>query len=332
MDLLGEALELPRHDAAAVVLADARAPELLEALASQPEEIGVERPLRRGPVGAHHFGFARPERCGNIDEALDLRNHGMTNLIAAARSWIDEAKRAVVLTGAGISTDSGIPDFRGPQGLWTKNPLAEKMSNIHYYLADGEVRKLAWQNRMASPAWTAKPNPGHLALVELEKRGKLHALITQNIDELHQQAGNSREKVIEVHGSMRRFMCWGCGMRGPMQLVLDRVRAGEEDPACRDCGGILKSDTISFGQQLVPEVIDRAMRVAAEADVFLAVGSTLQVYPVAGAVDIARAAGAKVIIVNAQPTAFDDVADAVFSASISEILPAILGSASRSRR
>ena len=236
-----------------------------------------------------------------------------------------------MLTGAGISTDSGIPDFRGPQGLWTKNPLAEKMSNIHYYLADREVRKLAWQNRMASPAWTAKPNAGHLALVHLEQRQKLHALITQNIDELHQQAGNSREKVIEVHGSMRRFMCWGCGMRGPMQLVLDRVRAGEEDPPCRDCGGILKSDTISFGQQLVPEVIDRAMRVAAEADVFLAVGSTLQVYPVAGAVDLARAAGAKVIIVNAQPTAFDDVADAVFPGSISEILPAILGSASRSR-
>ena len=237
-----------------------------------------------------------------------------------------------MLTGAGISTDSGIPDFRGPQGVWTKNPLAEKMSNIHYYLADREVRKLAWQNRMASPAWTAKPNAGHMAIVELERRKKLHALITQNIDELHQQAGNSRDLVIEVHGSMRRFMCWGCGMRGPMQLVLERVRAGEEDPACRDCGGILKSDTISFGQQLVPEVIDRAMQVAGEADVFVAVGSTLQVYPVAGAVDIAREAGAKVIIVNAQPTAFDDVADAVFPDSISEILPAILGSASGSRR
>ena len=251
-------------------------------------------------------------------------------MIEQARKWIDSARRVVVLTGAGISTDSGIPDFRGPQGLWTKNPLAEKMSNIHYYLADREVRKLAWQNRMASPAWTAKPNAGHKALAELEKRGKLHALITQNIDELHQQAGNSAEKVIEVHGSMRRFMCWGCGMRGPMQLVLERVRAGEEDPNCRDCGGILKSDTISFGQQLVPEVIDRAMQVAAQADVFLAVGSTLQVYPVAGAVEIARSAGAKVIIVNAQPTAFDDVADAVLPGSISEVLPAILGSASRS--
>ena len=252
-------------------------------------------------------------------------------MIEEARSFIDAAKRVVVLTGAGISTDSGIPDFRGPQGLWTKNPLAEKMSNIHYYLADREVRKLSWQNRMASSAWTAKPNAGHLALVQLEKRKKLHALITQNIDELHQQAGNSRDLVIEVHGSMRRFMCWGCGMRGPMQRVLDRVRAGEEDPQCRDCGGILKSDTISFGQQLVPEVIDRAMQVAGEADAFVAVGSTLQVYPVAGAVDIARAAGAKLIIVNAQPTAFDDVADALLPGAISEILPAILGSASRSK-
>jgi NAD-dependent deacetylase len=253
------------------------------------------------------------------------------SLAARARGWVDDAKRVVVLTGAGISTDSGIPDFRGPQGLWTKNPLAEKMSNIHYYLADQEVRKLAWQNRMSSPAWTAKPNAGHLALVHLEQRQKLHALITQNIDELHQQAGNSPGKVIEVHGSMRRFMCWGCGMRGPMQLVLERVRAGEADPPCRDCGGILKSDTISFGQQLVPEVIDRAMQVAAQADLFIAVGTTLQVYPVAGAVDIARSAGAKLVIVNAQPTPFDEVADAVFPASISETLPLVLGSASHSR-
>jgi NAD-dependent deacetylase len=245
------------------------------------------------------------------------------------RGWLDKAEKVVALTGAGISTDSGIQDFRGPQGLWTKDPLAEKLSNIHYYLADREVRKAAWKNRMASPAWTAKPNPGHLALVHLEKRGKLHALITQNIDELHQQAGNSPDKVIEVHGSMRRFMCWGCGMRGPMQRVLDRVRAGEEDPECRTCGGILKSDTISFGQQLVPEVIDRAMQAAGQADVFIAVGTTLQVYPVAGAVDIARSASARVIIVNAQPTPYDEVADAVLPGSISEILPAILGTVSR---
>jgi NAD-dependent deacetylase len=230
----------------------------------------------------------------------------------------------VVLTGAGISTDSGIPDFRGPQGVWTKNPLAEKLSNIHYYLANPEVRKAAWQNRMASPAWTAKPNAGHLSLVELERQDKLHALITQNIDELHQVAGNSPDKVIEVHGTMRRVMCWGCGMRAPMEKALARVRAGEADPPCRDCGGILKSDTISFGQQLVPEVIDRAMRVAGEAEVFLAVGSTLQVYPVAGAVDIAADAGAKIIIVNAEPTAYDRAAHAVFHDAIGKVLPRLI--------
>jgi NAD-dependent deacetylase len=241
-------------------------------------------------------------------------------MIDQVRGWIDAAQRVVALTGAGISTDSGIPDFRGPQGVWTKNPLAEKMSNIHYYLADPEVRKLSWQNRLGSPAWSAKPNAGHLSLVVLEKRQKLHALITQNIDELHQLAGNSPEKVIEVHGTMRRVMCMGCGMRAPMQKALDRVRAGEEDPKCRDCAGILKSDTISFGQQLVPEVIDRAMQVAAEGDLFLAVGTSLQVYPVAGAVDIARSAGAKLVILNAEPTPFDDVADAVLRGSISEVL------------
>ena len=251
-------------------------------------------------------------------------------MIKEIQNWLRSAKRVVALTGAGISTDSGIPDFRGPQGVWTKNPHAEKMSNIHHYLADEAVRKASWQNRLSSPAWNARPNAGHLALVELEKQKKLHALVTQNIDELHQVAGNSPELVIEVHGSMRRFMCWGCGMRGPMQLVLERVRAGEEDPHCRDCGGILKSDTISFGQNLVPEVIDRAMQAAGEADFFLAVGTSLQVYPVAGAVDLARAAGAKVVIVNAQPTPYDDVADAVFNSSISETLPAILGSAARS--
>ncbi|MGE5638795.1 MAG: SIR2 family NAD-dependent protein deacylase [Clostridia bacterium] len=245
-------------------------------------------------------------------------------MIEEVRKWIDAAERVVVLSGAGISTDSGIPDFRGPQGVWTKNPLAEKMSNIHYYLADPEVRKLSWQNRLSSPAWSAQPNAGHLALVDLEKKNKLHALITQNIDELHQIAGNSPELVIEVHGTMRKFMCWGCGMRGPMQLVLQRVRAGEPDPRCRDCGGILKSDTISFGQQLVPEVIDRAMQAAAEAELFLSVGTSLQVYPVAGAVEIARNAGAKVVIVNAEPTPFDDVADAVLGGSISEVLPAIV--------
>ena len=242
-------------------------------------------------------------------------------MIDQVRGWIDASARVVVLSGAGISTDSGIPDFRGPQGVWTKDPLAEKLSNIHYYLADPEVRRRAWKSRIASPAWDAKPNAGHLAIVELERRGKLHALITQNIDELHQRSGLPADKVIEVHGTMRRVMCWACGRRAPMEEALARVRAGEDDPPCPACGGIQKSDTISFGQALVPEVIDRAMAVAAECDLLLAVGSTLQVYPVAGVVPLAKRAGARVVIVNAEPTGMDEIADAVVRGAIGELLP-----------
>jgi NAD-dependent deacetylase len=247
-------------------------------------------------------------------------------VIDEVRAWIDAARRVVVLTGAGISTDSGIPDFRGPQGVWTRNPEAEKQSTIQYYLADPEIRKASWRGRLDHPAWDARPNSGHIALTMLERRGKLHALITQNIDELHQLAGNSPEKVIEVHGSMRRVMCWECGMRAPMQRALDRVRAGEEDPHCRDCGGILKSDTISFGQQLVPEVLERSMQCAGEADLLLSVGTSLQVYPAAGVVPVANQAGARIVIVNAQPTPFDNIADAVLHDPISELLPQICGS------
>jgi len=237
------------------------------------------------------------------------------------RGWIAQAQRVVALTGAGISTDSGIPDFRGPQGLWTKNPKAEKLSDIRHYMSDPEVRRLSWQSRLEHPAWRAKPNAGHLALVELERRGKLHALITQNIDELHQLAGHAPEKVIEVHGTMRQVVCMSCGERAPMDRALARVRAGEADPPCRSCGGILKSATISFGQQLVPEVIDRAMRAAAEADLFLSVGTSLQVYPIAGAVQVAKRAGARLVIVNAEPTPFDEFADAVFNEPIGAVLP-----------
>jgi NAD-dependent deacetylase len=240
------------------------------------------------------------------------------------RGWIGKAQRVVVLTGAGISTDSGIPDFRGPQGVWTTNPKAEKLSDIRYYMSDPEVRRLSWQSRLEHSAWRAQPNAGHVALVELEKRGKLHALITQNIDELHQLAGSSAQKVIEVHGTMRKVVCMSCGERAPMEKALARVRAGEADPPCRSCGGILKSATISFGQQLVPEVIDRAMRAAAEADLFLSVGTSLQVYPIAGAVQIAKHAGARLVIINAEPTPFDDLADAVFNEPISEVLPRLL--------
>ncbi len=248
-----------------------------------------------------------------------------THELSVIRGWVDAAQRIVVLTGAGISTDSGIPDFRGPQGVWTLNPKAEQMSDIRCYVADPEVRRLSWQSRLAHPAWTAEPNAGHRALAELEQRGKLHVLITQNIDGLHQRAGVPADKVIEVHGTLHTVMCLGCGWRGPMQETLDRVRAGEEDPQCLECGGLLKSDTISFGQQLIPEVIDRAMRVAGEGDLFIAIGSTLQVYPVAAVVPKALDAGARLLIINAGATQFDDVADAVVRMPIGEVLPGLCG-------
>lgn len=249
------------------------------------------------------------------------------NLIDTVRNWVDKSSCIVALTGAGISTDSGIPDFRGPSGVWTRDPMAEKLSNIEYYMADQEVRKKAWLARMEHSAWSAKPNTGHQALVTLEKRGKLHALITQNIDELHQEAGNSPERVIEVHGTVRRVVCMACGLRTAMTDVLQRVRDGEADPPCLACGGIQKSDTISFGQALVPEVIERAMRVATEADMLIAIGSTLQVFPVAGAVPLAAENGARIVIINAEPTGMDDLADALINDSISEVLPTICGDA-----
>jgi len=248
-----------------------------------------------------------------------------TREFSVIRGWIDAAERIVVMTGAGISTDSGIPDFRGPKGVWTLNPKAERMSDIRYYVADPEVRRLSWQSRLAHPAWTAEPNAGHRALAALERRGKLHALITQNIDGLHQRAGVSAEKVIEVHGTLHKVICLSCGWRGLMQDTLARVRAGEEDPQCFECDGLLKSDTISFGQQLIPEVIERAMRVAAEGDLFIAIGSTLQVYPVAAAVPKALDVGARLVIINAGETQFDDVADAVVRMPIGAVLPGLCG-------
>lgn len=244
--------------------------------------------------------------------------------LGAACDFAARSKCVVALTGAGISTESGIPDFRGPQGLWTKNPKAEKLSDIRYYMADPEVRRLAWQHRLEHPAWHAQPNAGHRALVELERSGRLHALITQNIDGLHQAAGNSPNKVVEVHGTIHEVVCMSCDWRGPMQATLDRVRAGEEDPSCRSCGGILKSATISFGQGLVPEVIGRALRSAEEADLLLAIGTSLSVYPIANVVPIAKSAGARIVILNAEPTPMDRMADLVLRGKIGEILPELV--------
>jgi NAD-dependent deacetylase len=244
--------------------------------------------------------------------------------VSEVRAWIDAAERIVVLTGAGISTDSGIPDFRGPQGVWTKNPEAEKQSTLQNYVADPEVRKHAWQSRLESPAWKAQPNAGHRALVTLERRGKLDTLITQNIDGLHQAAGSSPDRVIEIHGTMREVVCLDCGERAPMERALARVRAGEADPPCRSCRGILKSATISFGQGLVPEDLQRAQQAAARCDLMLAVGTKLSVYPIAGVVPVAKRARARVVIVNAEPTEMDELGDAVLRGSISALLPSIV--------
>lgn len=232
----------------------------------------------------------------------------------------------VALTGAGISTDSGIPDYRGPNGLWTRDPEAERTADISYYLSDPDIRKRSWQHRLTAPAWTAQPNAGHRALVDLERAGLLTGLLTQNVDGLHLIAGSSPEIVVELHGTIRESVCMTCGDRRDMQVVLDRVRAGEEDPPCAQCGGILKSATVSFGQQLDPEDLWRAEQAARSAQVLLAVGSSLGVYPVAALVPVAARYGAEVIIVNAAPTPYDELATVVLHESISDVLPQLVPS------
>jgi NAD-dependent deacetylase len=249
-----------------------------------------------------------------------------------ARDIVERSERIVVLSGAGISTDSGIPDFRGPQGVWTKNPGAERLATLQAYLSDPAARRAAWKNRSESAAWTATPNDGHRALVALERSGHLELLVTQNIDGLHQQAGSHPDKVVEIHGTIRDALCLRCGDRQPMQTVLERVRSGEDDPACLGpgCGGILKSATISFGQSLVPEDLRRVREAAAGCDLLLAVGTSLSVYPVAELVPLAVRSGAAFILVNAQPTPFDHLADVTLRRPISEVLPVVVAGATAS--
>jgi NAD-dependent deacetylase len=238
--------------------------------------------------------------------------------------WTRAARRVMALTGAGISTESGIPDFRGPNGVWTRDPAAEKLSSLSHYMADPEIRVRAWRQRLDHPAWTARPNAGHLALVRLERAGHLQFLVTQNIDGLHLDAGSNPATTVEIHGTIREVICMSCGERAPMQRALERVRAGEPDPACRGCGGILKSATISFGQDLVAEDLERAQREARACDLFLAIGTSLGVYPAAALPAIALQAGARLVIVNAEPTPFDGSAAAVVREPIGEVLPRLV--------
>ena len=254
-----------------------------------------------------------------VDVAIDAA-------IDAARRLVAASSRIVVLTGAGISTDSGIPDFRGPNGLWTRSPDAEKLSSIDHYLADPEIRRRAWLGRLDHPAWTSDPNDGHAAIVRLDDLGRLHLLITQNVDGLHHESGLDPDRIVEIHGSIREVECLSCGFRGPMQETLDRVRSGEADPPCLMCGdGILKSATISFGQGLVAADLDRAFDAARRCDLLVAVGTNLSVFPIANVVPLAARAGAPVVIVNGSPTEMDELATVVVRGSISEVLPRIVG-------
>ena len=251
----------------------------------------------------------------------------MDDVIARVAGWLRETEAVTVLTGAGVSTDSGIPDFRGPNGFWTRNPDAEKLSDIRWYVADPEIRKKAWQGRVDSGVLDAAPNATHHALVDLEKAGHLDTLVTQNIDGLHLAAGTSPDRLVEIHGNAREYVCLTCADRGPMDVVLERIRSGEEDPHCRDCGGILKSATISFGQALIEADVARAVAAAERADVFLALGTSLTVYPVAGLPDLAKRHGARLVIVNNEATPFDDVADVVLNEGLARVVPAIVAAA-----
>lgn len=236
------------------------------------------------------------ERMGSVDELVEL--------------W-RASPRVVVLTGAGISTDSGISDFRGPNGLWTRNPAAQAMFDIQTYMRDPEIRRMAWANRRENPSWTAEPNRGHHALAGLQRAGHLDTLLTQNIDGLHQRAGST--DVLELHGTIWEVSCLSCGGRWPTPEVLARP---EPDPPCLLCGGILKTATISFGQPLDADVLDAAFLAASRADLLVAIGTSLQVSPVAGLAGVAPS----LAIVNAEPTPYDEDAEVIVRDSISDVL------------
>ena len=244
---------------------------------------------------------------------------------AGVPAWARGARAVTVLTGAGISTDSGIPDFRGPQGVWTRNPGAEKLFTYQAYVSDPAIRRRSWLARRDHPAWHAEPNQAHTALADLARSGQVTAIITQNIDGLHQRAGTPPEQVVELHGTMSGVVCVSCGDRSTMAAALARIDAGDPDPACTRCSGILKSATVMFGQPLDPAVFARAEQAAARCDLFLAVGSTLTVEPAASLCGAAAAKGAALVIVNRDPTPYDAMAAEVIRDPIGEAIPRIAG-------
>jgi NAD-dependent deacetylase len=244
------------------------------------------------------------------------------DLVEQIARWASAAKRGVAFTGAGISTESGIPDFRGPGGFWERNDASK--FTIQNYIRDPEHRKERWRMAVKGGFFMRtdlEPNAGHIALAKLEELGSIRGVITQNIDGLHAQAGN--QVVLELHGTARRIACLSCGESWPAPEILQRVKDGEEDPQCSYCGGILKSATVSFGQQLPTDVVEEAHRWSLEADFFLVVGSSLVVYPAASFPQMARQVGAKLVIVNREATDQDSTADAVVHGDAGPTLSAI---------
>jgi NAD-dependent deacetylase len=238
---------------------------------------------------------------------------------------LDDANRVVAFTGAGISTESGIPDFRSPGGVWTRYDPAD--FTFGRYVDSADVRARSWQMRREL-ARTYAPNAGHHALARLEKAGRALGVVTQNIDGLHQDAGSQR--VVELHGTAREVMCIGhaprhgtpagCGFRAPLAWALSAVDAGDPDPSCPQCGGLVKSATVSFEQVLFPDVVEAAVALTRRADLMIAVGSSLVVYPAADLPILAVRNGARLVIVNDEPTPLDDLADLVVRGSAGAVL------------
>lgn len=243
---------------------------------------------------------------------MAIDNLATSTEIADLAEYFSIARRLVALTGAGVSTESGIPDFRSPDGLWTQHPPA----TYREFMESAEKRRAYWQLRqsLAPRVATAQPNAAHYALAELERRGILTAIITQNFDGLHQAAGNAPERIIELHGTSREAACQSCGSRLPMADVQARVAAGDDDPRCA-CGGYLKAATILFGQRVPQEQLGAAIELARTCDAMLVVGSSLRVHPAARLPLMALASGAPLLIVNREPTPLDDHADLVIQAT-----------------
>ena len=231
------------------------------------------------------------------------------------------SKRAVVFTGAGISTESGIPDFRSPGGFWTKYQPIE----FSDFLASEEMRRESWRRKIASHEAFARaePNSGHLGVAALVRQGKVRSVITQNIDGLHQQSGVPEEKVIELHGNGTYAACLDCLRRYELAEIFARFKASEESPVCDHCGGFIKTATISFGQSMPVEPMRRAQAESESCDLFLAIGSSLVVYPAASFPIIAKRSGARLAIINREPTDLDDIADLVVNLEIGETLSAV---------